>query len=183
MPILRYSFAQKYSTMETIIYVAVSANGLILLTSEDNYQIPVELLQDCMGLAHQTGNMVIGLNTYRLFSNNPNALEAFKGVEIAVLSSSCKEELEGVTVLKNIDAVKEFYKAKGYSKIFVAGGAYTYQSFLKEAHADEFYINYLPILTAAGALLVSHIPADKILEVKENKLIAENIVQLHFTTK
>ncbi|KIO51626.1 MULTISPECIES: dihydrofolate reductase family protein [Flavobacterium] len=169
--------------MKTIIYVAVSANGLILLTSEGNYQIPVELFQDCIGLAHQTGNMVIGLNTYRLFSSNPNALEAFKGVEIAVLSANCKEELEGVTVLKNIDAVMEFYKTKGYSKIFVAGGTYTYQSFLKEGNADEFYINYLPILTTAGALLVSHIPADKILEIKENKLIAENIVQLHFTTK
>ncbi|MCD0470355.1 dihydrofolate reductase family protein [Flavobacterium sp. JAS] len=169
--------------METILYVAVSANGLILLTSENNYQVPLELLQDCMGLAHQTGNMVIGLNTYRLFSSNPNALEAFKGVEIAVLSASCKEELEGVTVLKNIDAVMEFYQVKGHSKIFVAGGAYTYQSFLKEGHADEFYINYLPILTAAGALLVSQMPSDKTLELKENKLIAENIVQLHFTTK
>lgn len=169
--------------MKTIIYVAVSANGLILLTSEDNYQIPIELLEDCIGLAHKTGNMVIGLNTYRLFFSNPIAFETFKGVEIAVLSANCTEELEGVTVLKNIDAVMEFYKARKYSKIFVAGGAYTYQSFLKEGHADELYINYLPILTASGALLVSQMPSDKILEIKENKLIAENIIQLHFTAK
>lgn len=39
--------------MQTIIYAAVSANGQILLASADNYQTPIELLQDCIGLAHQ----------------------------------------------------------------------------------------------------------------------------------
>ena len=52
--------------MEIIIYVAVSANGQVMLTSADNYQIPPELLQNCMELVYRTGNMVVGRKTYEL---------------------------------------------------------------------------------------------------------------------
>ncbi len=169
--------------METIIYVAVSANGKILLTSPeitDSYQTPIEVLQDCVGLAHQTGNMVIGLNTYNLFFSNPNAKDAFIGVEIVVLSAEKQDEIDGVTFLDTIDAVMEFYKTKGHSKIFVAGGAYTYQSFTNNGYMDELYLNYMPLLTGSGAQLVTDAAVQKNFTLIESKLISENIIQLHY---
>jgi dihydrofolate reductase len=166
--------------METIIYVAVSANGLILQASADNYQTPVALLQDSVGLAHQTGNMVIGKNTYRLFFSNPNAKEAFKGIEIVVLSPNEKEVVEGITFLDDITAVMQFYKDKGYTKIFVAGGAYTYQSFINSGYVDELYLNYIPLLTGNGIPLVTEEKINKGFQVVDSKTIADNIVQVHY---
>jgi dihydrofolate reductase len=166
--------------METIIYAAVSANGLVLLASADNYQTPVALLQDCIGLAHQTGNIVIGRKTYQLFYSNPNAKEIFKGIEVVVLSQGEKEIVEGVTFLDNISSVMQFYKDKGYSKIFVAGGAYTYQSFINSGHVDELYLNYIPLLTGNGTPLVSETDINKNFQVVDSKAIADNIIQVHY---
>ncbi len=166
--------------METIIYAAVSANGLVLMATADNYQTPVALLQDCISLAHQTGNMVIGKNTYQLFFSNPNAKEMFKGVEVVVLSSSEKEAVEGITFLEDITAVMQFYKDKGHSKIFVAGGAYTYQSFVNNGYADELYLNYIPLLTGNGVPLVSEANVNKIFNLVESKAISDDIIQLHY---
>lgn len=169
--------------MEAIIYVAVSANGQILLTNSDSidsYQTPIEVLQNCIGLAHQTGNMVIGLNTYNSFFSNHNAKEAFKDVEIVVLSANEQEEIEGVTFLDTIEAVMKFYKTKEHSKIFVAGGAYTYQSFTNNGYMDELYLNYMPILTGSGAQLVTDSTIQKNFTLIESKLISENIIQLHY---
>lgn len=166
--------------MKTIIYVAVSANGQILLASVDNYQTPIEVLQNCIGLAHQTGNMVVGMNTYNLFFSNPNAKEAFKGVEIVVLSTGKQEAINGVTFLDSIEAVMEFYKAKGHSNIFVAGGAYTYQSFINKGCVDELYLNYMPLLTGSGVPLVTDATVNKTFALIESKLISGNIMQLHY---
>jgi dihydrofolate reductase len=171
--------------MEAIIYVAVSANGQILLTNpdkSDSYQTPIEVLQDCIGLAHQIGNMVIGLNTYNLFFSNPNAKDAFIGVEIVVLSADKKEKIDGVTFLNTIEAVMEFYKTKGYSKIFVAGGAYTYQSFINNGYMNEIYLNYMPLLTVSGVQLLTDTTINKTFTLIESKLISEDIIQLHYKT-
>lgn len=168
--------------MKTIIYVAVSVNGQILLADADNYQTPVEVLQDCISLIHQTGNMVIGLKTYNLFFSNPNAKAAFDGIEIAVLSSSKQPDIEGVTFLKNIKDVMDFYKSKGHTKIFVAGGANTYQSFINEGHVDELYVNYLPVLTSGGAALMTNVALNKTFTLAAHKLISKDIYQLHYKT-
>lgn len=166
--------------MEIIIYAAVSANGQILLTSPDGYQVPTEVLYDCIGLAHQTGNMVVGFNTYRLFFSDPNALEAFKGVEVTVLSDAENIAQEGVTFLNSTEAVIEYYKAKGHSKIFVAGGAKTYQLFANKGYADELYLNYIPMLSGSGVPIVTNAEVNKSYALVEHKVIAENIVQLHY---
>ncbi len=166
--------------MEVIIYVAVSANGLVLLATADNYHTPVALLQDCVGLAHQTGNMVIGKHTYELFFSNPNAKEAFTGVDVVVLSSGENEVVEGITFLTDIESVIKFYEEKGHSKIFVAGGTYTYQSFIKGGYADELYVNYLPLLTGMGMPLVSEASINKTFHVVESKALTEDIIQIHY---
>ncbi|HEY0299623.1 MAG TPA: dihydrofolate reductase [Arachidicoccus sp.] len=159
--------------------MAVSANGQIL-SSGENYKVPVEIVQDCIALAHQSGNMVLGLKTFRSFFSNPNAKEVLKGIEVAVLSTSHKEDTDGVTFLDSIEAVMDFYQSKGHSKIFVAGGTYTYQSFVNNGYADEFYLTFIPAITGNGAPLITEPDLYKDLTFIESKNITDHIIQLHY---
>ncbi|MNY16257.1 Dihydrofolate reductase [compost metagenome] len=102
------------------------------------------------------------------------------GIEIAVLSADKQKEIDGVTFLDNIDAVIEFYKTKGHSKIFVAGGAYTYHSFINDGRVDELFINYIPLITGNGAPLVTDTKISKPLTLAQSRLISEDVIQLHY---
>ncbi|WP_321332133.1 dihydrofolate reductase [uncultured Bacteroides sp.] len=165
--------------METIIYVAISANGQVLLASEGNYQTPIDLLIDSLALAHQIGNMVIGRKTFELFINSPGAKESLQGIELAVISQN-KEQIEGVTFLKDIESVIEHFKKIGHTKIFVAGGALTYQNFINRGYVDEFYLNYVPVMTKNGVPLIDGIKADINLTLIESRTISFDILQAHY---
>lgn len=166
--------------MDVIIYVATAINGEIMLATAGNYHTPPELLHDCVTLAHQTSNMVIGYNTYELFFSNPGAKEAFKDVDVVVLSSKEIENGAGITFVKNADAAIAFLKEKGHAKVFVAGGSHTYYSFINGGYANELYINYIPVLAGGGTPLVNDATFFKTYNLTEVKKIGTAIVQVHY---
>jgi dihydrofolate reductase len=84
--------------------------------------------------------------------------------------------------LKRIIPLPEIQKLReGAGKnVFIDGGAFVAQAFLKENLLDEIIVSIIPVLLGAGISLFGNELKGRNLELLETKSFEKGLVQLHY---
>lgn len=172
--------------MKVILYMAISANGMIARKndktdwSEAESNFYIAKVKDC-------GNMIIGKRTYEIMQRDDNKdadTDVLGNPQIVVLSS--KQETgnkSGVEFVKSPSEAISFLEKKGFKTAMVAGGSQVDTAFIKADIVDEIYLDVESILFGEGIPLFSPSEFEIQLELMETTRISENGVQLHYKVK
>lgn len=164
--------------MKVILYMAVSANGMIAKLDDDTSWISAEEWESYSKAVNKAGCLIVGHRTYNILTNQPEFSE-IENVKLVVLS---EEGLE--TKLPNhlvAHSPKEALELlKDFEEIIVAGGGITNASFLSENLIDEIYLDVEPIILGEGIPVFRDKNFEAKLKLLETNKISDNELQLHY---
>lgn len=164
--------------MKVILYMAISANGMIAKIDDNTSWISKEEW-DSYSLAVRTaGNLIVGHRTYGILTKQPEFVE-LKDVKLVVVAEQNFETLAKNHLVAN--SPKEALKLlSGFDEIIVAGGGALNASFLSENLIDEIYLDIEPIILGTGISLFRDRDLEVKLELLGQKNISNNEIQLHY---
>lgn len=169
--------------MKVILCANVSANGKILLSENINHQVPLEVINISVQDIKQAKNLVMGRKSFenfeKAFGGAAAIKAAFPDVEFVWLSTTAQTTDEYKVVRTPEEAVK-YLSEKGIDKILIGGGTETYNAFLKTNLITEVILNIVPIFTIGG-ILGTNDELNLKFNLKEHKLLTDDIVQLRFS--
>lgn len=165
--------------MKTLAYATLMANGRY--GTPDTGATPEDVMADYFKTAIETGNVIVGRNTYNEFAKlgGAGALTA-KGVDVVVLAKDFKEADGAVHIASTPTDALKYLAQRGASRAMIGGGAATITSFLELGLIDELCINILPLLSDKGLALKLGKDISAPLTLANTKLLGENVTQLHY---
>ena len=167
--------------MKVILYMAISANGIIAKSDDDTSWISKEEW-DSYSLAVRTaGCLIVGRRTYHILTKQPEFAE-FKDIKLVTVSQ------EDFTTLATNHFVAHSPKEaldflKDYKEIIVAGGGILNASFLAEKLVDEIFLDIEPIVFGKGIPIFKDKDFEQKLKFIGQKKITNNEIQLHYEVK
>lgn len=161
-----------------ILYMAISANGIIAKSDDDTSWISKEEW-DSYSLAVRTaGCLIVGRRTYNILTKQPEFAE-FKDVKLVAVSQE-----DFITLTPNhliAHSPKEALEfMKDYKEVVVAGGGILNASFLAEKLVDEIFLDIEPIIFGQGIPVFKDKDFEQKLKFIGQKKITDNEIQLHY---
>ena len=164
--------------MKVILYMAISANGLIAKDDDGTGWISEEEWDSYDSMVRKVGCLIVGYKTYRIITDNLE-LPEWEKLKVAVVSSKNRK-----TISKNHFVVHSPKQAlellKDYEEVIVAGGSTLNAAFLCENLVDEMYLDIEPIVFGKGMNLFAKSDFEAQMELLGMKLLAKNLIQLHY---
>lgn len=164
--------------MKVILYMAVSANGMIA-KSDDNTNWISQTEWNSYSLAVQAaGNLIVGRRTYNILTKQPEFAE-LKDIKVVVVS---KQSFTPISTNHMIaSSPKEALELlKDFEKVILAGGGILNTSFLEQNLVDEIFLDIEPIILGGGIKLFNDGAVEAHLELLETKQLSPNEIQLHY---
>jgi len=162
----------------------LSANGKVLLAGNPNHKSPKAGEEFFIQKVVEQGNIVIGRKTFEvikeLAGGEENINYIFPKVEIVIFSSADKIS-EKYKSFKNSEAIIEYLSNKGFKEIIIGGGTKVYNTFLEKNLLTDLYFTYVPVITGNGGVLGSDGDLFTEFNLVEQKLLSDNMVQLHLS--
>lgn len=167
--------------MKIILYMAMTANGLIAKEDDDTSWISKKEWDSYSAMVRKAGCMVIGRRTYHILTKQPEFRE-FKKVKIVVVSSKKFKTLSPLHIVAKSpkEALKELWDS---DTVVVAGGGILNSAFMKEKLVDEIYIDVEPVVFGKGIRLFADSEFETKLELVGTRKISKNEIQLHYKVK
>lgn len=167
--------------MKVILYMAMTANGLIAKTDDDTAWISKEEWNSYSNTVQAAGNVILGHRTYQIITKQPEFAE-LKDVKIVVLSFQ-----DFKTLSPNHSVVHSPKEAlellKNFKTVIIAGGGMLNASFFAENLVDEIYLDIEPTLLGKGIPLCNGSDFERQLKLIDSKKISDNEIQLHYKVK
>ena len=164
--------------MKVILYMAISANGIIAKSDDDTSWISKEEW-DSYSLAVRTaGCLIVGCRTYHILTKQPEFAE-FKDVKLVAVSQEdfitlTPDHLIAHSPKEALEILKDF------KEVVVAGGGALNASFMEENLIDEIFIDIEPIILGKGIPLFRDKDFERNLKLVGQKKISESEIQLHY---
>lgn len=164
--------------MEVILYMAISANGMIAKTDDDTSWISEEEW-DSYSLAVRTAKcLIVGRRTYHILTKQPEFAE-LKSVRLVVVSEDDFTTLTPNHLIAH--SPKEALELlKNYKEVIVAGGGILNASFISENLINEIYLDIEPIILGTGIPIFRDKNFERRLKLIGQKKITDNEIQLHY---
>ncbi len=167
--------------MKVILYMAITANGLIAKEDDDTSWISTEEWSTYSKLARKIGNIIVGKRTYDIFTKQIEFQELKDTKFVVVTHHNFKTLSNHHFIAKSPkDALKFF---KNDDELIVAGGGILNGAFMKENLVDEIYIDIEPIVFGKGIPVFASSDFQTKLELIETKMLSKNTIQLHYRVK
>ncbi len=164
--------------MKVILYMAISANGMIAKNNDDTSWISKEEWDSYSLEIRKAGNLIVGRRTYNILTKQPEFSE-FKEVRIIAVSKKYFKTLSSNHLVAH--SPKEALKLlKGAKQVIVAGGGIMNASFLEENLVDELYLDIEPIVIGEGIPIFKGKNFEKQFKLLGQKKISDNEIQLHY---
>lgn len=167
--------------MKVILYMAISANGMIARENDDTSFISKEEWNSYSSFVRKTGCLIIGHRTYNILTKQPEFKE-FKNVKIVVISHN-----KFTTLASNHFVAKSPKEAlnilKEFNSVIVAGGGILNSSFMKEDLVDEIFLDIEPKILGRGIKLFYDETFETDLTLLGIKKISKKTLQLHYKVK
>lgn len=167
--------------MKVVLYMAVSANGLIAKKNDDTSWISKKEWNSYSLVVRTSGNVVVGSRTYNILTKQHEFSE-FKNVVIVVVSRDknfAPSNHNHFVVRSPQDAISLLSK-KGFRTALVAGGGKLNASFMREKLVDEIFLDIEPIVFGKGISLFAESGFESGLKLVETKKLSKNEIQLHY---
>lgn len=168
--------------MKVILYMAISANGLIA-REDHRTDWSDEELKSYISKVKETGNLIIGRRTYEIMQQDtsPDAnMSNLGNPQIVVISNKKSKDTSSAKFVSSPKAAIEFLKSKNFTCAMVAGGSKLIASFLKERLVDEIFLDIEPILFGKGIPLLFPVELEENLQLIGTKMLGKNTIQLHY---
>jgi len=164
--------------MKVILYMAITANGIIAKNNDDTNWISKEEW-DSYSLAVRTaGCLIIGRRTYYILTKQPEFSE-LKDVKLVVVSETNIETLSPNHIVA-YSPKEALGLLSDFKEVVVAGGGTLNASFLSENLVDEIYLDIEPIIFGEGIPIFKGKDFEYKLELIGQKKISDNEIQLHY---
>jgi dihydrofolate reductase len=164
--------------MKVILYMAISANGMIAKSNDDTSWISKEEWDSYNAAVQKAGCLIVGRRTYHILTKQPEFAQ-FKGIKLVAVSQ------EKFTTLSPDHLVAHSPKEalellRDFKEVIVAGGGMLNSSFLVENLIDELYLDIEPVALGRGVPVFQGRDFEKKLELLGQKKIGANGLQLHY---
>jgi len=164
--------------MKVILYMAISANGMIAKSNDDTSWISKEEWVSYSAAIRTAGCLIVGHRTYNILSKQPEFSE-LKDVKLVVVSRKDVEVIsQDHAVARSPQEALEILK--DFATVMVAGGGLLNSSFLKKNLIDEIYLDIEPIILEDGIKLFEKNNVSLNLELLGTKAISKNEIQLYY---
>lgn len=164
--------------MKVILYMAISANGLIAKSDDDTSWVSKEEWDGFSLTVRTAGCLIVGHRTYNILTKQPEFAE-FKDIKLVVVSQEDFVTLTPAHLIAH--SPKEALEIlKDFKEVVVAGGGALNASFMEENLVDEIFLDIEPIILGQGIPLFRDKDFERNLKLIGNKNISENEIQLHY---
>ena len=164
--------------MKVILYMAISANGMIAKSDDDTSWISKEEWNNYSLAVRTSGCLIVGSRTYQILTKQPEFSE-FKDIKlVAVAQESFSTLSPNHLVARSPKEALELLK--DFKEVVVAGGGILNASFMAENLVDEIYLDVEPVVFGKGIKLFEEKDFETKLELIEIKKLSENEIQLHY---
>lgn len=163
--------------MKVILYMAMSANGLIAKSNDDTSWISKEEWDSYSAAVRSAGCLIVGKRTYHILTKQPEFVELKDVKLVAVCEESFKMLAPNHYIANSPKHALEL--AKDFDEVVIAGGGILNASFLAENLVDEIYLDIEPIIIGEGIPIFKGKDFEKRLKLLGQKEITKNEIQLH----
>lgn len=164
--------------MKVILYMAISANGMIAKKDDDTDWISEEEWDSYSLAARTAGCLVVGYRTYHILTNQPEFAE-LKDVKLITVhtegfDTSAPNHLVARSPQEALDLLSDF------KEVIVAGGGVLNASFLSENLIDEIFLDVEPIILGEGIPVFKDKDFECKLKFIGQKMLSSDVIQLHY---
>lgn len=167
-----------YGGTKVILYMAVSANGVIAKNDDDTSWISKEEWASYGSTVRKAGCLIVGHRTYGILTKQPEFAELKDVKLVAVSHQNLETSAPNHIVARSPQEALEILK--DFEEVIVAGGGILNASFIAENLVDEIYLDVEPIIFGKGIPLFNDGDFERRLELIGQKKITENEIQLHY---
>ncbi len=164
--------------MKVIMYMAITANGMIAKTNDNTSWISEEEW-NCYSQSTQKARcLIVGRRTYNILTEQPEFSE-LKDVKLVVVTSqkiNLKQDNHHIAS-SPLEALKIL---SDFNEVIVAGGGILNAAFLNENLVDELFLDVEPIILGKGIPLFNGQDFEIKLNLIGQNKITENELQLHY---
>lgn len=163
--------------MKTILYMAVTLNGMIAKKDDNTNFVLRGSWKNYKKIVRNVDAVIVGRRTYETMPRS----EFERGPLYVVLSrKSLKRKVSDVVFMPRLKTIIRYLEEKGYTKVLVAGGGKTNGSFLKAGLIDEIFLDIEPTVFGKGIRLFGETDFEKKLKLLGVKKFSKDEVQLHY---
>ena len=164
--------------MKVILYMAISANGMIARKDDDTSWISQEEWDSYSQAVRTAGCLIIGYRTYHILTKQPEFTE-LKDVKLVTVhtedfATSAPNHLVAHSPQEALDLLNDF------KEIIVAGGGILNASFLSENLVDEIFLDVEPIVLGEGIPVFKDKDFTSKLKFLGQKMLSDDVIQLHY---
>lgn len=168
--------------MNVLLYMAISANGIIARVNNEEDFLSHENWNTLLELTHKTKCMIWGRKTYDIVKTwEKKYIEELKDTTKVIISNDLKLKLEEnyLTAFSPREALKKL-EDLGFTQVVISGGSTLNSSFAKEGLIDEIIVNIEPVIIGKGIPLFKQEEFDINLKLLAIKKLNDKIIQLHY---
>ena len=167
--------------MKVILYMAMTVNGMIATEEGDSSWTSPTDEASFRELAKQTGNVVLGRNTYDYLVKQ-GEFPLADTLNIVMTSRSPEAETSKNVVF--MDGAPEEVLAdlagRGFAEVLLGGGGELAGSFMTDGLIDELIVTVAPVIFGRGIHLFEHGEFARTLTLLGAKKLSDHEVQLHY---
>jgi len=169
--------------MKTILYMAITANGMIARKDDITPWNEPEL-DEYVGKVKECGNLIIGRRTYEkmLHDTDKDADQNLLGNPTIIVLTSSKEfkNYDKFVFVDSAEAALKVLAEKNFKTAMIAGGSKINSLFVKNSLIDEIYLDIEPFLFGEGFPLFDPSNFEHKLKLLDTKKVGESGIQLHY---
>lgn len=167
--------------MKTILYLAITANGLITKDREDTSYVSAASWKSFSKLCGQAGNIIMGRRTFEAELKDKN-FPYKKRLNVVMTKKSVKNRWGEDVLFTRLSPVKviKLLGSRGFKTAFVAGGSKLATSFIKQGLIDELILDIEPTISGRGMPLFQPANFDLELKLIGTKKLSNNTIQLRY---
>ncbi len=167
--------------MKTVLYLAVSVNGMI---AGQNDEAPWSntIWEAYVRTVEHFGNIIVGHTTYKIMKKSGDFDSFMVKPFCVVLSSEPISDTEVFTTT-NLQETIDVVRQKGFSKALIGGGCKTATAYLQAGLIDEIQLDIEPILLGKGIPFLQDSTIAAKLTLKDVKPLDEGVVHLTYSVE
>ncbi len=164
--------------MNVILYMAMTANGMIAKRDDDTSWISKEVWKSYSSIVLHAGCIVVGRKTYDIMAKEGDFAK-LKDVFAVVVSH---QDVELVDPLHQVAHTPQeaLQVLKDYPEVIVGGGGHLNSAFVQAKLVDEIVLDIEPRIIGDGIRLFEELGIDSSLVLLDTKAVSPNVVQLHY---
>lgn len=174
------------NTMKVILYMAITANGLIAREDDDASWVTKTEWKSFSGMIRKHGNMIVGRRTHEIMVKSGEFTRSkLDKVNTVVVTHQplTIHDSRYVSIATSPRQALTILKQKGHKTALLCGGGRLNASVMKEKLVDEIYLDIEPIVLGKGIKLFAEVDFETRLELQGVKRLSPNEVQLWYKVR